>query len=199
MIDIDNSDRVVPEFRLVPTHADTDVPSLAAIAYAAFFTEAEREEIGTFDDLPDPERARWESVAAHVARTVVPPVDQDIEQWRAEQRKELARQVKDAPYTRDVWRATMRATDLQHGLETLRTLLVQSRESAARARSYSQRLATTTRAMQVVVGTDTTRSINLIDRSQRPHDIDPTIRTPPDLSANTDRPADPHELMVRSA
>ena len=199
MIEVDKEARTVPARPVVPEPAGTDAVSLAAVAYAAFFTETEREEIGAFDDLPAPERARWHSVAAHVAQTVVSPVDEDIERWRTEQREDLAQQVRDAPYTRDVWRATLRTTNLQQHVGTLQSLLRQSQESAARTRSQSQRLATTTQAMRVALGPDASRRIGLIDRAQRPTDIDPTGWIPPDISGVTDRPFDPHELMVRSA
>lgn len=199
MIEVDTVRPMVTQHAVVPELGVPHHPSLAAVAYAAFFTEAEREEIGTFDELPVPERARWESVAAHIARTVVSPIDEDIDRWRAEQRADLARRVRDAPYTRDVWRATMRATDLQHGIKTLRELLDQSRASAATARSHSRRLAMTTEAMKAALWPDSIRGPSRAQREQRPYDISPTNLTPTDISGSTDRPADPHELMVRSA
>lgn len=122
--------------------------SLAAIAYAAFFTEAERDEIGTFEELPATERARWQSVAAHIARTVVSPVDEDIEAWRAEQRAELAEQVREAPYSREVWRAMTRTTDMQQQIAALRDLLLASKACIAIARSHSQRLATSAQSLE---------------------------------------------------
>ena len=122
--------------------------SLAAIAYAAFFTEAEREEIGTFAELPAPEQARWQSVAAHIARTVVSPVDEDIEEWRAEQRTVLAEQVREAPYSRELWRAMTRTTDMQNQIASLRDLLLASKVCIATARSHSQRLATSAQALE---------------------------------------------------
>lgn len=123
------------------------VRSLPAVAYAAFFTESERDEIGTFDELPAPERARWESVAAHIARTVVSPVDEDLEAWRAEQRTVLAERVRDAPYSRELWRAMTRTTDMQKQTAALRDLLIASKASIATARSHSRRLATSAQAL----------------------------------------------------
>lgn len=197
MIEFDSRAGVAPDLTVVPDITATPDLHLPAIAYAAFFTEAEREEIGTFDELPAPERARWESVAAHIARTVVPPVDEDIERWRAEQRAELARQVRDAPYTRDVWRATMRTANMQHQVEVLRALLVQSRESAAKARSHSRRLATTTRALDVTLWLEEDPADIRADRG--PDDIAGTTPQSASILASTDRPAHQHEQMVRSA
>lgn len=114
---------------------------LPAVAYAAFFTEAERNEIGAFGDLPAHERVRWESVAAHIARTVVSPLDEDLTQWRAEQQARLAERVRESPYLRELGRAMGRTTTIRRGIETLRTLMEQSRSSAATARSHSRRLA----------------------------------------------------------
>ncbi len=121
--------------------------SLPAVAYAAFFTESERDEIGRFDELPAPERARWESVAAHIARTVASPVDEDLEAWRAEQQTVLAERVRDAPYSRELWRAMTRTTDMQRKIAALRDLLIASKASIATARSHSRRLATSARAL----------------------------------------------------
>lgn len=122
--------------------------SLPAVAYAAFFTESERNEIGTFDELPAPERARWESVAAHIARTVVSPVDEDLEAWRAEQRTVLAERVRDAPYSRELWRAMTRTTDMQKQIAALRDLLIASRASIATAPARSGRHATSVQTLE---------------------------------------------------
>jgi len=121
--------------------------SLPAVAYAAFFTESERDEIGTFEELPAPERARLESVAAHIARTVISPVDEDLEAWRAEQRTVLAERVRDALYSRELWRAMTRTTDMQKQIAALRDLLIASKASIATARSHSRRLATSAQAL----------------------------------------------------
>ena len=133
------------------TGADWRLP---AVAYAAFFTEAERNEIGAFDDLPAHERVRWESVAAHIARTVVSPLDEDLTQWRAEQQTRLAERVRASPYSRELGRAMSRTTTIQRGIETLRALMEQSRSSAATARSHSRRLARSTQALDPALWRD---------------------------------------------
>ncbi len=175
--------------------------SLAAIAYASFFTEAEQEEIGTFDELPAPERARWQSVAAHIARTVVSPVDEDIEAWRAEQRTVLAEQVREAPYSRELWRAMTRTTDMQQQIASLRDLLVASRASIATARSHSQRLATSTQALEYPIwSVQPVTDVPDADRADAPSDApaDAMTGSAPRLDhRHPDGSAQHHDLVIR--
>lgn len=159
--------------------------SLAAIAYAAFFTEAERDEIGDFDELPAPEQARWQSVAAHIARTVVSPVDEDLGEWRAEQEAVLAEQVRVAPYSRELWRAITRTTSMQQQIASLKDLLIASRACIATACSHSQRLAHSAQALDNPIwssysGTDQRGS-------------DPTDATPLDHANGAGSPDQPYD------
>jgi len=151
--------------------------SLAAVAYAAFFTESERDEIGTFDELPAPERARWESVAAHIARTVVSPIDADLAASRAEQRTELAEQVRDAPYSRDLWRAMTRTTDMQQRIAAPRDLLIASKASIAMVHSHSRRLATSAQALDRPIWWDDPTAGEHDDQGHDPATQRPRVRT----------------------
>lgn len=178
---------------------EIDQWSLPSVAYAAFFTEAEREEIGSFEELPAHERARWQSVAAHIARTVVSPIDEDLEQWRAEQQARLAEQVRQAPYSRELWRAMTRTTDLQKRVETLRTLLEQSRASAVTARSHSRRLASSAEALEHALWWNHPMADSRPDHDLGPSDVDSTTDPAPiDLMGGIDRPPHHHERMLRS-
>ncbi len=175
-----------------------DDSSLASAAYAAFFTEAERDEIGTFGELPAHERARWTSVAAHISRTVAPPSDEDLAQWRAEQQTILAGQVGPTPYAPELWRAMMRTSDLQNRVETLRVLLEQSRASAATARSHSRRLASSAHALEHPMWWDGSMADGHTARDRGPVDVDAIgDQIPTDITEGIDRSLHHHERIVQ--
>lgn len=208
--------RVIVHIRLAkmrvlnfPARLESDAPrgkpdrvddsSLASAAYAAFFTEAERDEIGTFGELSAHERARWASVAAHISRTVASPIDEDLAQWRAEQQTILAEQVGRTLYSPDLWRAMMRTTDLQNRVETLRVLLEQSRASAAMARSHSRWLASSAQALEHPMWSDGSVADGHTGRDRGPDDVEATgDRIPADITDGIDRSLHYHEWMVRS-
>lgn len=75
------------------------------------------------------------------------PVDENIEEWREEQQKMLAEQVRVAPYSRELWRAMTRTTNMQQQIASLKDLLIASRACIATARSHSQRLASSAQAL----------------------------------------------------
>lgn len=59
----------------------------------------------------------------------------------------LAEQVRVAPYSRELWRAMTRTTNMQQQIASLKDLLIASRACIATARSHSQRLASSAQAL----------------------------------------------------